>query len=831
MTRIIITILLLLTSNLAYSADLFTPSANDISLKIVGSIFGGLLDSGGQDPLLNAIKIFNGCILILGGLLAGYTVLAGTMGTAHDGEMMGKKFSSVWIPIRYSIGTALLLPVVSGGYATIQALVMWLVVQGVGLADQVWDTFKTATVFNQQIKLPSKGKNSALQLTENAFLSYVCIYGNQRGIDEVPRVTEAVMKYKKTYDFGITPVDGTYFFGNKLSKTAFKDCGFIQPPSYNYQAPGQATAGGLLGQISIDFTPIDVSPIVKAHQTATTEMMNEVSSLTSELIGKATENFDAKSYYSRLVAIADNYDKTVNTASSQFISTYKNNSKSSNGWIESGYLYKKIIDDNNTLNTVSSSVSNSSASLARSLDNTWFADSTVYLDVAKAVLLYSKNSQIDNFTINKDGGTEKVESGSSLINKVATAIGQEATGLNLFELKDDFRHPVIIASDMGDRIFDFNIALTGSIAGVGLVVGTIAGIFGNGVSSAMNVISMFLFIPFAFLWGVGAICKFLIPFLPAFYFTGVLIGWLLLVAEGIIAAPIWVVAHLNPKGDDLTGTAQAGYSLLLSLVLRPVLIIFGLMFSMILSNVIGEFINKVFFPLLMSLQGGSLQGFAGLATIIFGTTIYAILILIVVSQTFTLMYKLPDQILRWIGGSTGGLGEFAGSFESASKQGLAGGTAAMVGDLSRLSGGASSKLSNIGKSLQKPPGNTPNNNPKDSSPNVSSDSNSSNDSNDNTEQSYSSQMSQQPSKNTSEGQVLDFGHAPYKNREDGKPSYFVKLQTKDGEVTRWGKEIEKNLQSSNIGVGDNISITRLKNEDGKLTSHFSIERKDEEPKS
>ena len=293
----------------------------------------------------------------------------------------------------------------------------------------------------------------------------------------------------------------------------------------------------------------------------------------------------------------------------------------------------------------------------------------------------------------------------------------------------------------------------------------------------MNVISMFLFIPFAFLLGVGAICKFLIPFLPAFYFTGVLIGWLLLVAEGIIAAPIWVVAHLNPKGDDLTGTAQAGYSLLLSLVLRPVLIIFGLMFSMILSNVIGEFINKVFFPLLLSLQGKSSR-FRRFSNNNFGTTIYAILILIVVSQTFTLMYKLPDQILRWIGGSTGGLGEFAGSFEQASKQGLAGGTAAMVGDLSRLSGGASSKLSNIGKSLQKPPGNTPNNNPKDSTPNVSSYSPSSNDPNNNTEQSYSSQMSQQPSRNTSEGQVLDFGHAPYKHREDGKPSYFVKLKLK-----------------------------------------------------
>lgn len=56
MIRIIITIFLLLTSNLAYSADLFTPSANDISLKIVGSIFGGLLDSGGQDPYWMPLK-------------------------------------------------------------------------------------------------------------------------------------------------------------------------------------------------------------------------------------------------------------------------------------------------------------------------------------------------------------------------------------------------------------------------------------------------------------------------------------------------------------------------------------------------------------------------------------------------------------------------------------------------------------------------------------------------------------------------------------------------------------------------------------------------------
>ena len=54
-------------------------------------------------PLVSAISTFNGAVLIIGGILATYTLLAGTLGTAHDGEMLGKKFSSVWIPIRYSL--------------------------------------------------------------------------------------------------------------------------------------------------------------------------------------------------------------------------------------------------------------------------------------------------------------------------------------------------------------------------------------------------------------------------------------------------------------------------------------------------------------------------------------------------------------------------------------------------------------------------------------------------------------------------------------------------------------------------------------------------------
>lgn len=830
MIRIITTILLLLTSNLAYSADLFTPASGDISLKVLGGLFGGLLPNGGSDPMLNAIKTFNGGVLIIGGLLAAYTILLGTMGTAHDGEMMGKKFSSVWIPIRYSVGTALVLPVVGGGYATIQAIVVWLVIQGVGLADQVWTSFQSNPIFSQQTKIPELGDNSSLKLVENTFLAYVCVLGNQKGVDEVGSATEFVLKYKKKYKFGVTQDGDTFNFGNTLDKNDLSGCGSITLPSYSYTVTQQApSTNGMLGQINLDFTPIDVTPIVNSHRTATTSMMSEVSSLVSELIGKAGTNFDPKTYYSRLEQISKNYDKVVNASSSQFNKTYQHK-PSQNGWFEAGYMLKRITDDNNILSSVSSSVSSSTASLARSLDNTWFADSTIYLSVAKPVLLLSKNNQLDNLTITKDDSTKKVETGTSLSGKIASAIGEAATGINLFNLKNDTRHPTIIASDLGHQLINFNVSVMAYMSAIGLVAGSIASIFGGGVTSFMVVFSSFMTIPFAFLWVIGFVCAYVIPVLPAFIFTGVIIGWLLLVVEGVLAAPLWVIAHLNPNGDDLTGSAQAGYQLLLSLVLRPALIIFGLMASMIISQVIGEFINKIFFGMLLSTQGGKIQGFGGFTTILFGTAIYASLMFVIVKETFSLMYKIPDQILRWIGGSTGGLGEFAGNFEQASKSGLAGGVGSALADVGRITGGVSNKLGTFGKALEKP-NKSADNNPKDSTPNVSSDSSSSNDYNDNTEQSYSSQMSSQTSKNTSEGQVLDFGHAPYKNREDGKPSYFVKLQTKDGEVTRWGKEIEKNLQSNNVGIGDNISITRLKNEDGKLTSHFSIERKDEEPKS
>jgi len=119
----------------------FAPPASDFSVVFLGNIFGivdGVLHGTGSQIMGNMFAVFNAAVLALGGMIIMYTLIVSTMNTAHQGEMLGQKWSSIWIPIRSTIGLALLIPKASG-YCLMQIFVMWIVVQGVGAADKVWE--------------------------------------------------------------------------------------------------------------------------------------------------------------------------------------------------------------------------------------------------------------------------------------------------------------------------------------------------------------------------------------------------------------------------------------------------------------------------------------------------------------------------------------------------------------------------------------------------------------------------------------------------------------------------------------------------------------------
>ncbi len=119
----------------------FTPPGSDYSVVFLGNLFGivdGVLHGTGSQIMGTMFGVFNAAVLALGGIIVMYTIIVGTMNTAHEGQMLGQKWSSIWVTVRSTIGLAFLVPKASG-YCLMQIFIMWVVVQGVGAADKIWN--------------------------------------------------------------------------------------------------------------------------------------------------------------------------------------------------------------------------------------------------------------------------------------------------------------------------------------------------------------------------------------------------------------------------------------------------------------------------------------------------------------------------------------------------------------------------------------------------------------------------------------------------------------------------------------------------------------------
>lgn len=118
----------------------FTPSASDQSVVYLSYIFGvvnGVLNGTGSQILGKMFNVFNLSLLMLGALVAFYTTIMAVLHTGQDGEFMGKKWNSLFVPLRTLFGVMLIVPT-STGYSLIQVAVMWIVLQGVGAANGIW---------------------------------------------------------------------------------------------------------------------------------------------------------------------------------------------------------------------------------------------------------------------------------------------------------------------------------------------------------------------------------------------------------------------------------------------------------------------------------------------------------------------------------------------------------------------------------------------------------------------------------------------------------------------------------------------------------------------
>lgn len=130
-----------------YAAQVFSVNPSDKSLQFLGQIFGrmhGVLQHATGSPLMAKLfGLLNTAIWILVGLLLSYATSVAVINTAKDGVLMGREQRiRTTALLRASLAVALLIPKKSG-YSLIQVIVMWIVVQGVNLADSMWSSALT----------------------------------------------------------------------------------------------------------------------------------------------------------------------------------------------------------------------------------------------------------------------------------------------------------------------------------------------------------------------------------------------------------------------------------------------------------------------------------------------------------------------------------------------------------------------------------------------------------------------------------------------------------------------------------------------------------------
>lgn len=173
---------------------------------------------------------------------------------------------------------------------------------------------------------------------------------------------------------------------------------------------------------------------------------------------------------------------------------------------------------------------------------------------------------------------------------------------------------------------------------------------------------------------IGFILFYIVPFLPFIYFFFAVGGWVKGIFEAMVGVPLWALAHIRIDGEGLFGpSAGNGYYLIFEIFIRPILIIFGLLASVLTFSALVSVLNDTWDIVTSNLAGfdvkteeigeittsvghqetanALVEFFRGPVDEFFFTVIYTVIVYMMAMSSFKLIDLIPNNILRWMGQS------------------------------------------------------------------------------------------------------------------------------------------------------------------------------------
>lgn len=365
------------------------------------------------------------------------------------------------------------------------------------------------------------------------------------------------------------------------------------------------------------------------------------------------------------------------------------------GWIMAGGFYWSVEQTNTAAHGLSVS------KLTPTVDGPTTTTINSFSSTVKNVITQSENDVVSYNTIVAHLWDQYVGAQQNNINAAGTSGGggfanSMSSGslgaFNEFSLGNaNAYNPIATLMNEGNKILDAVVSIwilaialsTGLAVAAGICMSTQPGslILTTGLTwlkSIMMLITTLLLLP-------GSILAYYVPLYPFVVFTFAAIGWILMVVEGMAAAPLVCVGMTHPEGHDFLGKAEQALMLFLGIFLRPSLMVIGLVAAMVISFVAFSMLTSGFGTVLSSLMSTAHSAlnnnFLVLISSCMVLIIFGMMTMELIEQCYKLIYQLPNAILQWIGGPQTGqdFGQMAQGVKGAVSAGAGAGKEFMQG--------------------------------------------------------------------------------------------------------------------------------------------------------
>lgn len=697
-------------------------SNHDLSISYLSQVFGtvGNVLHGTTGQMLG--KLFyklNEGIIVVAGLWLAYTVFTVVLRAAQDGSFMGPNKNAAFVFLKIAFGFSLLIPNPATGYSLLQDVVMKIVVEGVGLADQTWEyglkyINEGGSVWHRPesngagnsivsddtvTSVLGTSESNKIGPGQQIFANAVCMYSsidsqpspqlnNDTGVavSTNPPALYSVIEDDKHYRFAFPGVGDSLKPGQKTYQ-----CGTVSWDIKNACQTGSPEGSCEIAKQAVSELVTSLMPAAKKYYCSQNSSANSCIGFSPDNVSKDNvETFfgGLLNYVNTLVPLVQ-LNTSNATSAKDFIEEAQ-----TEGWLSAGRYYWDLSQVQSHYNNISN-VSNYIPTVVDA--NTSGYPDKYYQEARKASLAYiqpvleklkeyRKTQNSGDTGSSPNPGTSGLKSGvgvvgaifggvvydiGNLISTFSTSNGHLGTDPILF-LHNVGMRAINVAADIW---FGFLVTIAVSLFATGVCTASYNA--QTPISALLSWVKPLLMVVAGGLWGAGFVLAYYVPLYPYFIYTFGVIGWIIVVIEAMVAAPLICFGLTHPEGHDFLGEAKQALMLLLGVFLRPVLMVIGLIAGMVLSYVSLRIIVYTFSGLASDLfastpssgaatgdilsaagtlmwnsvkDSGSISGVV-MSLLVFPLVlvIFTMLVYVVTTQCFSLIFALPDNVLRWIG--------------------------------------------------------------------------------------------------------------------------------------------------------------------------------------